>query len=96
VFTETYQTDLTKGGAGAGIFANVQALGEYANEALSQTINKLLSDGKFLKELKNQPQASGASGTPNERLLQLESLKNEGLITESEYSEKRRKILQEL
>jgi len=94
LFSREYRTDNKKGGAGAGIFGDVNALASFANETLNQTIDKALNDPDFLAAL-NTRITAGAE-TPETRLQKLEALKEKNLITEDEYQAKRKELLDRL
>jgi len=90
-FSKNYRLDESKSGSGAGIFGNVEALVEFANSTLNQTIDKALDDPEFLAALSREP-ASSRRPT-QERFLELEELKRQGLISDEEYQQRRKEIL---
>lgn len=94
-FEKSYKTDLAESGVGAGIFGDVDTLRDLAEDAMNQTIDKMLGDTEFIEALTSQP-------TPPEepsftaRLEELKSVYQQGLITKQEYQEKRNSILSEI
>jgi hypothetical protein len=96
LFSHTYRTDNKKGGAGAGIFGNVEALAAFAAETLNETIDKALDDPNFLIALKSTPKSSNGHQSTESRLEQLELLRQKGLITDEEYKRKRKTIIEGL
>ena len=93
VFSRTYTTDNKQAGAGAGIFADVNALGTFANETLNQTIDKALSDPELISALQESRTRATRELTVEQKLEQIEELKQQDLITEAEYQEMREDIL---
>ena len=94
-FEKSYKTDLTEGGVGAGIFGDVDSLRNLAEEAMNQTIDKMLGDSEFIESLARQP-AALETYSASERLEEMKSLHQKGLITEKEYQEMRAEILSEI
>lgn len=97
-FSKSYKSDLTEGGVGAGIFGDVDTLRDLAEKAMNETVDKMLQDPEFIIALRPEKKATPAASSAvyNERMKQLESLKEEGLISDSEYKEKRKDIISEL
>jgi hypothetical protein len=91
LFSQTYKTDNTEGGVGAGIFGDVDHLATFAQKALSETIDKALSDPALLASLRKKPTAAVSSSSS--RLTELEDLHRRGLLTDAEYERKRKQIL---
>lgn len=96
LFSHTYRTDNEKGGVGAGIFGDVDALATFANDTLNETIDKALDDPSFLGALKSTPQIHNERDSIESRLEQLEILRQKGLITEQEYKRKRKILIESL
>ena len=99
-FSKSYKTDEEEAGAGAGIFGNVDTLRDLAENTMNKTVDKMLTDSEFIKALSStntysNPTPTGG-GDINIRLLKLEALYKEGIITEEEYKEKRSKIISEI
>ena len=93
VFSRTYTTDNKRAGAGAGIFADVEALGAFANETLNQTIDKALTDPELVSVLQESRSMANQKMTVEQKLKQIKDLKQEGLITEAEYEKMRSDVL---
>ncbi len=93
VFAQSYRTDNTQGGAGAGIFGDVNALASFANRTLNETIDKALDDPVFLSALRSSPPTANASDSIESRLKQLELLRDKNLITADEYETKRKSLI---
>ena len=83
-FKKSYKTDLTEGGVGAGIFGDVDTLRDLAEEAMNQTIDKMLGDSEFIESLTVQPTATESLDSAA-RLEELKSIYEQGLLTEEEY-----------
>jgi hypothetical protein len=99
-FSKTYKTDKAEGGVGAGIFGSVDSLRDLAENTMNKTIDKMLTDSEFVKSL-SPPSTQSIPNTTsgdnvNIRLLKLETLYKEGIITEEEYKEKRGQIISEI
>jgi hypothetical protein len=99
-FSKTYKTDKVEGGAGAGIFGSVDSLRNLAENTMNKSIDKMLMDSEFIKSLappniQSKPKTASGNGI-NARLLKLETLYKEGIITEEEYKEKRGQIISEI
>ncbi len=97
-FSKSYKSDLVESGVGAGIFGDVDTLRDLAEKAMNETVDKMLQDPEFIAALLPEKDATPAadSAAYSKRLTQLESLRKEGLISESEYQEKRETIVSEL
>lgn len=95
VFSQSYRTDNTESGVGAGIFGDPTHLAQFEQRTLNQTIDKVFADPAFIAALTNPPISPGASpgGSIAERLRSLDRLKKDGLITNAEYEAKRKEIL---
>lgn len=93
IFSRAYRTDNEKGGVGAGIFGDVDALASFANETLNETIDKALGDPNFIAALKAPAQVSGQTESIASRLKKLEELRKQGLITQEEYEGKRKSLI---
>jgi ABC-type uncharacterized transport system auxiliary subunit len=95
VFRKVYKTDLAESGVGAGIFGDVDTLRDLAEQAMNETVDKMLNDSEF-------EEALGASRyhedvrLPEKRLEELKSLYERGLISADEYEQKRTEILSTL
>ena len=95
VYRESYRVDNEKAGAGAGIFGNAEALGEFANLTLNQALDSFLDDPKFATAVMNRPTDQEESTTTS-RLDELKGLLEKGLITEQEYERERARVLNEI
>lgn len=99
-FSKTYKTDEVEAGAGAGIFGNVDTLRDLAENTMNKTVDKMLADSEFIKSLSSPSTSSmptpTSGGDINIRLLKLEALYKEGIITEEEYKEQRNKIISDI
>lgn len=101
LFQQIYSTHRTEPGVGAGILANVDSLTELEQETINQTIDKVFADPAFMAALYGADGSPGAAQTAaaapmNERLKQLDDLHAQGLITDAEYSAKRKELLNNL
>ena len=99
-FSKSYKTDEVEAGAGAGIFGNVDTLRDLAENTMNKTVDKMLTDSEFIKALSSpntysNPTPTGG-GDINIRLLKLEALYKEGIITEGEYEKRRAEIISEI
>ncbi len=94
-FEKSYKTDLTESGVGAGIFGDVDTLRDLAEEAMNETIDKMLGDSEFMTSLTVQPVVAELPDA-SARLEDLKAIYQQGLITEEEYKEKRQSILSEM
>ena len=99
-FSKSYKTDEVEAGAGAGIFGNVDTLRDLAENTMNKTVDKMLADSEFIKSLSSPSTSSmptpTSGGDINIRLLKLEALYKEGIITEEEYKEQRYKIISDI
>lgn len=96
VYSQIYKTDNTEPGVGAGIFGDPVHLALFEQKTLNQTINKTFADPAFVSALRSQGPVPGATAsTPavSERLRALDQLRKEDLISEEEYSAKRKELL---
>lgn len=93
-FSKSYKTDQVDPGAGAGIFGDVDTLRDLAESTMNETVDKMLTDSEFIKSLSHT--GGGGSSETNIRLLKLEALYKEGIITEEEYKEQRNKIISDI
>jgi hypothetical protein len=94
VFTQNYKTEIKEAGVGAGIFGNVDHLAAFTQRTMNQTLDKALADPALLAALtarKSMPQKAAS-----DRLMQLDTLRRDGLITDVEYEAKRKEILGEI
>jgi hypothetical protein len=91
LFSQTYKTDSKEAGVGAGIFGDVNHLAEFMQKTLSETIDKALSDPALLSALSHRPIVP--SRVTADRLVELERLRQQGLVTDAEYETKRKEIL---
>jgi uncharacterized lipoprotein YajG len=96
LLTKNYRTDDTESGVGAGIFGDINHLANFAQITLSKTIDKILSDPALLIAAQEAPVQSRSHMSASERVMELERLRNAGLITESEFNAKRAKIIGDL
>jgi uncharacterized lipoprotein YmbA len=94
-FRKAYKTDLTEPGVGAGIFGDVDTLRDLAEQAMNETIDKMLVDSEFRDAL-NSGQPAGKDSSTEKRLRKVEELHEQGLISPQEYEAKRDEILSEL
>lgn len=96
-FAKSYRTDNSESGVGAGIFGDVDHLSNFAQRTLSETIDKVLSDPALIAALsRGPPTQSEGRASAFERIKQLEQLRKEGLITDSEFEAKRKEIIGDL
>lgn len=102
IYTREYQVDNSAGGSGPGVFGSPSDLGNYANQALNESIDQVFNDRSFLDALRpsvrsnSGNQAEQASRSLSDRLDELGQLKDQGLISEEEYKIKRKSILDSL
>jgi uncharacterized lipoprotein YajG len=94
IFTQTYKTDTQESGVGAGIFGNVDHLAAFTQQTMSQTIDKALADPALLAALADRKSAPLRAAS--DRLKQIEALRRDGLISDTEYEAKRKEILSEI
>lgn len=98
LYSETTTVSEKKGGVGAGIFGSVEALRDFAELTLATAVDKSLDAEDFHLALINANQASTKPqqvGTRS-RLIELDRLKEDGLISDEEYRSKRAEILESL
>ena len=95
IFSSTYKTDKTESGVGAGIFGDTDHLAAFAQRTLNESIDKVFSDPGFIEAILHPSLTPKARSTrsASERLREIEQLKENGLITDSEYEAKRKEIL---
>jgi len=91
LFNGSYRSDPTEGGAGAGIFGNVDTLRDLAELALNQTVDKSMMDLSFVAIL-------ARAGKPIEddavdKLRQLKEMYDQGLISDEEYAAEKQETL---
>ncbi len=98
LFSKAYRTDLTEAGVGAGIFGDVDTLRDLCEEAMNQTIDKMLNDDEFREAVTRVYSFKSETGLSDVevRLRRIKDLYESGTITVEEYQEKRRSILSEL
>jgi hypothetical protein len=90
---ETYTADLTRGGVGAGIFGNAEALGALANQALTEAVDEALNDPRLLTAGADALAYTAAPTGLTARLAELNKLRDEGVISQEEYEQARRAVL---
>lgn len=95
VFSQTYRADEVESGVGAGIFGDVDTLRQLAERTLNKAIDKNLQDAAFITALTTATTAS-RHGNIEERLRELKSLFDQGLIEKSEYDAKRVAVMDQL
>lgn len=95
IFSRTYKTDNTESGVAAGIFGDTDHLAAFAQKTLNETIDKVFSDPGFVEAILRSPLTpkTGSTRSASERLREIEQLRENGLITDSEYEAKRKEIL---
>ena len=95
IFSQSYRTDNTESGIGAGIFGDPTHLAQFEQNTLNQTIDKVFADPAFTAALTNPPinPGAGAGASSAERLRSLDQLKKDGLISDAEYEAKRKELL---
>lgn len=96
MFERSFVIANEKGGAGAGIFGDVEALAKFANQALNETIDKALSDPDFVAIVTGTAQLTRPPSSASSRLEELQLLKEKGLITGEEYERKRQLLIESL
>ncbi len=99
VFSSEYRADNSEGAGGVGVFGSTEGLRQLAETTLNQAIDQALTDRALLAGLERPtgiPGASTGGSDTASRLRELEELRAEGLISEREYREKRRGILEGL
>lgn len=95
VFERSFVTANETGGAGAGIFGDVEALANFANQTLNETIDKALSDPDLIDIVIGTAHMTRPSSAAS-RLEELQLLKDNGLITAEEYERKRQLVIESL
>ena len=90
---ETYTADLTRGGVGAGIFGNAEALGALANQALTEAVDEALNDPRLLTAGADALAYTAAPTGLTARLAELNKLRDERVISQEEYEQARRAVL---
>lgn len=92
--SKVYKASERRGGVGAGILGSVDGLRQIAEQVLRRVVDDALSDPELLAVLsQDRPPMSGTTET---RLLELDALRDRGLLTEQEYRSKRNAILEDL
>jgi Short C-terminal domain len=101
VFQQDYVTDRDEPGSGAGIFGDPDALAREEQDTINATIDKAFADAGFLAAISgaNANRASnefGNSAPIDERIKKLDELHAKGLITDDEYTAKKKALLDSL
>jgi len=97
VYSNLYQTDNTASGIGPGVFGSVNELRDLANRTLNETIDKVLDDQALSFAVGGAGHGTEAHESPLAiRLRQLDDLLSAGLISQEEYDQARKEILEEL